>query len=133
VISPKLIPAIILAIAALRGQDAPTVCGKAFVTPEQVKVQVICIPVVALRNLGVPIPPGVEAITQVWVDVPEGALGVAAVLDGEARIDFARKQSDGVRRAMVVFDKNPIELPTIEIVNGTTGATLQAVRKTNHR
>ena len=132
-ISPKLIPAILLAIAALRGQDAPPVCGRAFVTAEQVKVQVICIPVVTLRNLGVPIPPGVEAITQVWVDVPEGALGVAAVLDGEARIDFARKQNDGVRRAMLAFDKPPVQLPTIEIVNGTTGATFQAVRKINQR
>ena len=132
-ISPKLIPAILLAIAALRGQDAPPVCGQTFITSEQIKVQVICIPVTALRNLGVPIPPGVEAITQVWVDVPEGALGVAAVLDGEARIDFARKQNDGVRRAMLAFDKPPVQLPTIEIVNGITGATLQAVRKTNQR
>lgn len=76
-ISPKLIPAILLAIAALRGQEAPkpvTICGLDQRTPTAniQLIQVACIDFDRLRALAPGYPWPVGRVTQVLVHAKQG-------------------------------------------------------------
>ena len=118
----QIMKKLFLAAIAAASMNAESICGKTVTTAEGITMQIACIDYDALRKVGVPIPPGLSAVTQVYIDVENG-LGAAGVLSGQERIEFARKQNDGVRRAILVFDGiDHQELPVVEIVSGSTGA-----------
>lgn len=110
-ISPKLIPAIILAIAALRGES---ICGKddRNPTPNVDLVQVSCIDYDRLREQAPQHPWPVGKVTQVLVHVREGdAVRVTVgkvtqfadlVRDAWGRL-IALVQFDGVDHTAVAF------------------------------
>lgn len=101
-ISPKLIPAILLAIAALR---AESICGRddRNPTPNVDLVQVSCVDFDRLRAQVPDFPWPVGKVTQVLVHIREGD-AVRVTVDGVARFADISTDAWGRRVAMVVFD-----------------------------
>ena len=105
-ISPKLIPAILLAIAALRGQDAPkSICGMDNQNPTANidLVQVSCVDYDRLRELAPQHPWPTGRVTQVLVHVREGD-AVKITVGGVATFAELIKDAWGRLIALVQFD-----------------------------
>ena len=105
-ISPKLIPAILLAIAALRGQDAPkSVCGIDSQTPTASidLVQVSCIDYDRLKAQAPEFPWPKGRVTQVLVHVREGD-AVKITVGGVAKFSELIKDAWGRLIALIQFD-----------------------------
>ena len=98
-ISPKLVPAILLAIAALRGES---ICGKDDRNPTANVdlVQVYCIDFDRLRELAPQHPWPVGKVTQVLVHVREG---------DAVRVMSAKR--DDLQAAMALLRKDITEIP----------------------
>lgn len=108
---------LILAAALAAGiSQAETICGKTYTTAAGLLVRVSCINVEQFRAWGVVVPPGLQSQTQLLIDVPDGR-GVDVSLSGQLRMERAIMQQDGVRRALVSFDRIDHEsLPEIEVL-----------------
>jgi hypothetical protein len=102
VISPKLIPAILLAIAALRGES---ICGKddRNPTPHVDLVQVSCIDFDRLRAQAPDFPWPVGRVTQVLVHIREGD-AVRVTVDGVQKFADLIRDAWGRLIALVQFD-----------------------------
>ena len=101
-ISPKLVPAILLAIAALRGES---ICGKDDRNPNANVdlVQVSCIDYDRLRAVAPQHPWPVGKVTQVLVHVREGD-AVRVTVDGVAKFADLSRDAWGRLIALVQFD-----------------------------
>ena len=101
-ISPKLIPAILLAIAALRAQS---ICGidKQNPTANIDLIQVSCVDYDRLRELAPQYPWPAGKVTQVLLHVHEGD-AVRVTVDGVAKFADLSTDAWGRRVALVVFD-----------------------------
>ena len=105
-ISPKLIPAILLAIAALRGQHAPkSICGMDNQNPTACidLVQVSCIDYDRLRELSPQHPWPVGKVTQVLVHVRQGD-AVKITVGGVAKFAELVNHAWGRLIALIQFD-----------------------------
>lgn len=105
-ISLKLIPAILLAIAALRGQDAPkSICGMDNKNPTANidLVQVSCVDYDRLRELAPQHPWPTGKVTQVLVHVREGD-AVKITVGGVAKFSELIKDAWGRSIALIQFD-----------------------------
>lgn len=101
-ISPKLIPALLLAIAALRGES---ICGKDDRNPTANidLVQVSCIDYGKLKAQAPEFPWPAGKVTQVLVHVREGD-AVRVTVDGVAQFADLVRDAWGRLIALVVFD-----------------------------
>ena len=101
-ISPKLVPAIVLAIAALRGES---ICGKDDRNPTANidLVQVSCIDFDRLRELAPQHPWPVGKVTQVLLHVREGD-AVRVTVDGAQKFADLIHDAWGRLIALVQFD-----------------------------
>lgn len=108
---------LILAAALSAGiSQAETICGKTYTTDAGLLVRVACIDVERFKALGVVVPPGLQSQTQLLIDVPDG-VAVDVTLGDQKRLDRVYMQQDGVRRALVSFDRIDHEsLPEIEVL-----------------
>jgi len=101
-ISPKLIPAILLAIAALRGES---ICGidKQNATANIDLVQVSCVDYDRLRAQAPQFPWPTGRVTQVLVHIREGD-AVRVTVDGVAKFADLIRDAWGRLIALVQFD-----------------------------
>ena len=101
-ISPKLIPAILLAIAALRGES---ICGRDDInpTPNIDLIQVSCIDYDRLREQAPQHPWPVGKVTQVLVHIREGD-AVRVTVDGVAKFADLIRDAWGRLIALIQFD-----------------------------
>jgi len=101
-ISPKLVPVILLAIAALRGES---ICGKDDINPTASVdlIQVSCIDYDRLKAQAPQYPWPVGKVTQVLVHVREGD-AVRVTVDGVAKFADLVRDAWGRLIALVQFD-----------------------------
>lgn len=101
-ISPKLIPAILLAVAALR---AESICGidRQQHSPNIDLLQVACVDYDALRAAAPQYPWPQGKVTQVLLHIREGD-AVRVTVDGVAKFADISTDAWGRRVALVVFD-----------------------------
>lgn len=101
-ISPKLIPALLLAVAALR---AESICGidRQSHSPNIDLLQVACVDYDALRAAAPQYPWPQGKVTQVLLHVREGD-AVRVTVDGVAKFADLSTDAWGRRVALVVFD-----------------------------
>lgn len=101
-ISPKLIPALLLAVAALR---AESICGldRPQHSPNIDLLQVACVDYDALRAAAPQYPWPTGKVTQVLLHIREGD-AVRVTVDGVAKFADLSTDAWGRRVAMVVFD-----------------------------
>jgi hypothetical protein len=102
VISPKLIPAILLAIAALRGES---ICGRDDRNPSANidLIQVSCIDYDRLRSVAPEYPWPTGKVTQVLLHIREGD-AVRVTVDGVEKFAELATDAWGRRVSIVVFD-----------------------------
>lgn len=102
----KFLPAILLAIAALRGQEAPkSICGIDHQTPAAnlQLIQVSCIDFDRLRAKAPQFPWPTGRVTQVLVHIREGD-AVRVTVDGVAKFAELIRDAWGRLIALVQFD-----------------------------
>jgi len=111
VISPKLVPAILLAIAALRGES---ICGtdERNQTPNIDLIQVACVDYDRLRELAPQYPWPVGKVTQVLVHVREGD-AVRVTVDGVAK--FADLVRDAWGRLIALIQLDGVEHTSVSV------------------
>jgi len=113
VISPKLIPAILLAIAALRGES---ICGKddRSPTPNVDLIQVSCIDFDRLRAQAPDFRWPVGKVTQVLVHIREGD-AVRVTVDGVQKFADLIRDAWGRLIALVQFDGTDYKAVTVKV------------------
>jgi hypothetical protein len=113
VISPKLIPAILLAIAALRGES---ICGKDDRSPTQNVdlIQVSCIDFDRLRAQAPDFRWPVGKVTQVLVHIREGD-AVRVTVDGVQKFADLIRDAWGRLIALVQFDGTDYKAVTVKV------------------
>lgn len=101
-ISPKLIPAILLTISALRGEF---ICGRDDInpTPDIDLIQVSCVDYDRLRAQAPQFPWPVGKVTQVLVHIREGD-AVRVTVDGVAKFADLIRDAWGRLIALIQFD-----------------------------
>lgn len=112
-ISPKLIPAILLAIAALRGES---ICGKddRSPTPNVDLIQVSCIDFDRLRAQAPDFRWPVGKVTQVLVHIREGD-AVRVTVDGVQKFADLIRDAWGRLIALVQFDGTDYKAVTVKV------------------
>jgi hypothetical protein len=113
VISAKLIPAILLAVVALRGES---ICGKddRNPTPNVDLVQVSCIDFDRLRAQAPDFPWPVGKVTQVLVHIREGD-AVRVTVDGVQKFADLIRDAWGRLIALVQFDGVDYKAVTVKV------------------
>lgn len=112
-ISPKLVPAILLAIAALRGES---ICGKddRNTTPIVDLIQVSCIDFDRLRAQAPDFPWPVGKVTQVLVHIREGD-AVRVTVDGVQKFADLIRDAWGRLIALVQFDGTDYKAVAVKV------------------